>query len=63
MKPDQHACTGDAYPTPTSGIKPSKRIIGVDLIECSLRSVDLCFEIGTSSSESDICKAALMEMH
>jgi hypothetical protein len=33
------------------------------LVEYSLRSVDLCFEIGTSSSESDICKAVLMEMH
>jgi hypothetical protein len=32
------------------------------LVEYSLRSVDLCFEIGTSSSESDICKAVLMEM-
>jgi hypothetical protein len=55
--------TGGAYPTLTSGIKPSKRIIGVGLVEYSLRSVDLCFEIGTSSSESDICKAVLIEMH
>jgi hypothetical protein len=63
MKPDRMIITGGAYPTPSSGIKPSKKIIGVGLVEYSLRSVDLCFEIGTLPSSSDICNAVLMEMH
>jgi hypothetical protein len=33
------------------------------VVEYSLRSVDLCFDIGASSIESNICKAVLMEMH